>query len=175
MRAALVTMVLAIVFGVAVTGHAADDQPQSTTGDQQKPATGDQQKPTAGDQQKPTAGDQQNAAVGEEQAPPVADGTHEEPPCLADARRLCYLVPPTGSFVQGCLEMHGEDLSPGCRKNVGRYTQDTETVRAACDGDLARLCSDVGLHPSDHAGCLIAHRDALSPRCRETIEKVSRQ
>ncbi len=166
MRAAIVTMVLAIVVGLAITAQAADDHPQPAPGDQAHPAIDDQQKPAAGDQQNPAADDRQA---------PAADLAHEEPPCLADARRLCYLVPPTGSFVQGCLEMHGEALSPTCRKHVGSYTQDTETMRAACDVDLRRLCGDVGLHPSDHASCLLAHRDALSARCRATIERVSRQ
>lgn len=170
MRAAIVTMVLAIVVGLAATGRAADDRQEPAGGEQQKPASGEQQKGSADDQQKPAVGEQQEPAPGD-----VGDRVREQPPCLADARRLCYLVPPTGSFVQGCLEMHGDDLSPACRKHVGRYTQDTETLRAACDGDLDRLCSGVGLHPSDHASCLLAHRDALTARCRDTLTKLSRE
>ena len=108
-----------------------------------------------------------------------------KPPCTDDVQRLCNLVPPTGSFIQGCLEMHRSALSPECRAHVGEYTRNTVTLRAECRPDIARLCGPVVDRtgrpvppesiPGAQLSCLLGHRDALSEPCRRTLDDVTHQ
>jgi hypothetical protein len=107
-------------------------------------------------------------------APTPTRGADDEPPCLADVKRLCNNVPPTGAFVQGCLEAHGDALSAGCRKRVGTYTRDAEALASSCEADVHRLCADASLRAGDRATCLTQHREALSSACRDTLDKQSR-
>jgi hypothetical protein len=97
------------------------------------------------------------------------------PPCLADVQRWCNLVPPTGSFVQGCLEMHGDDLSARCRRHVGNLTRDTGTLTSACQRDINTVCENDPMSGDGHVGCLVTHRDKLSTGCREAIDQQSRE
>jgi hypothetical protein len=100
---------------------------------------------------------------------PVAPAAEGDPPCLTDVKRLCGLVPPTGSFVQGCLERHRSELSKECRAVVSDLTRQTTKVASACRWDLTRFCSNVANAAGEHASCLLAHRDELSPKCREAL------
>ena len=93
-----------------------------------------------------------------------------EPPCLADVQRLCSRVPPNGGFVQGCLQAHLDGLSAKCRKHVGDFARDTETLTTACQRELDGLCARIPTATGDRVSCLVAHRDTLSPKCRETLE-----
>jgi hypothetical protein len=102
-----------------------------------------------------------------------APADQDAPPCLADTKRFCGQVPPTGSFVQGCLQAHAANLSAACRKRVGQVTRDGEKLTTACRSDLARLCADTPLAAGARETCLVGHRDALSSECRETLEKQS--
>lgn len=97
-----------------------------------------------------------------------------QPPCLADVQRLCGSVPPTGDFVQTCLEGQRDQLSAKCRKHVGDFTHDTGALTSACQSDLAKLCGDSTEDAGSRESCLVAHRDKLSERCRTTFDDQTR-
>ncbi len=105
----------------------------------------------------------------------TARAVEGDPPCQADVERWCGQVPATGSFVQGCLQAHAGQLSAGCRKYVATYTRDTEKLHGACREDLAKHCAK--LERPNVAGakdaCLLRHRDALSAKCRETLDATA--
>jgi hypothetical protein len=104
-----------------------------------------------------------------------ASAAEGQPPCLADMQRLCPVVPALNGFVQECLRSNGAYLSPECRKHVGDITRDSNAVRVACYGDLARFCPNIDRARSGaRLGCLVGHRDALDPKCRETLDDQSR-
>ena len=91
-----------------------------------------------------------------------------EPRCLADVKRFCKFVP--RGLLQGCLEDHADGLSPACRKHFGDWNRDTEALGTACRSDVARFCADVPPAVDTPESCLVAHRDALSAKCRDTLE-----
>ena len=101
---------------------------------------------------------------------PAAEG---EPPCLADVKRLCSEVPPTGNFVQGCLQAQPGNLSAACRRHVGQVTRDGEALDSACRADLAKHCANTPLAAGARDTCLVEHRDALSTKCRDTLDEQS--
>jgi hypothetical protein len=105
-------------------------------------------------------------------ATPVVHAAEGEPPCLADIERLCRLVPGTGAFIQGCLELQWDDLSSECRKHVGATTDDGVRIGDACESDMDRLCSDVDPGGGQRTACLLRNRDALSTRCRDTLDAM---
>lgn len=102
-------------------------------------------------------------------------GAEDDPPCLADVQRLCNLVPPTGSYVEGCLQAHRSQLSARCRRHVGNLTRDTGTLTTACQRDIDSVCGDDPMSGDGHVGCLVKHREALSTRCRDTLDRQSRK
>ena len=102
-----------------------------------------------------------------------AAAAEDEPPCLADVKRLCNQVPPTGKFVQGCLEANRAALSARCRKHVGTLTRDTDKLNTACQRDLGRLCDDGTIRAGKQVGCLVEHRDTLSATCRDALDEQS--
>jgi hypothetical protein len=91
-----------------------------------------------------------------------------EPRCLADVKKFCKLVP--RGLLQGCLEGHSTELSPSCRKHIGDFNHDTDALGAACRSDVARHCAGLPPAADTPESCLVAHRDALSAKCRETLE-----
>lgn len=99
----------------------------------------------------------------------------DTPPCLADVQRLCGLVPPTGSFEQGCLEQHREQLSADCRKRVDRYTSDQETLTSACGSDARRYCENIQTTAGGQQACLVQHRESLSEKCRQELDEQSKR
>jgi hypothetical protein len=105
----------------------------------------------------------------------VAAAAEGEPPCLADVKRLCANVPPTGNFVQGCLEAHSENLSTACRKRVGQVTRDGEALGTACRSDLDRFCANLPIAAGAKDTCLVKHRDALSTKCRDALDEQADQ
>ena len=103
----------------------------------------------------------------------IVPAAEREPPCLADVKRLCADVPPTGTFVQGCLQAQPANLSPACRKHVDQLTRDGEALETACRPDLTKLCANAPLVAGARESCLVAHRDALSSKCRDTLDEQS--
>jgi hypothetical protein len=99
----------------------------------------------------------------------------DAPPCLADIGRLCNLVPPTGAFVQKCLEANRAALSAKCRKRVGTLTRDSGTLTAACRRDIDSACKDDPMSGDGHVGCLVKQRDKLSAACRDALDEQSRE
>jgi hypothetical protein len=106
-------------------------------------------------------------------ATPVAYAAEGDPPCLADTERLCRFVPGTGGFIQGCLEQHWDELSPGCRKHVDSTTRDGVKIGDACEDDVDRFCDDVDPGGGQRVACLLKNRDSLSSRCRKTLDDVA--
>lgn len=97
----------------------------------------------------------------------------DEPPCLKEARRVCGMIPGTGSFVEDCLESHGSEVSAECRKNLGSYTESADQIFAACSSDLSRYCENDGGHAAGQdMTCLLARREKLTERCRTRIDEV---
>ena len=99
----------------------------------------------------------------------------DTPPCLADVRRLCGLVPPTGNFEQGCLQQHQSELSADCLKHVDTYTTEKETLGSACGSDTRRYCENIPTTAGGQQSCLVEHRESLSEKCRQELQKQSKR
>ena len=103
----------------------------------------------------------------------VVRAAEGNPPCLADAQRLCPMIPDIGGFVQGCLENHWEGLSAECRKHVGTTASGDQKVRDACGSDTDRFCDDASPAAGEQIACLVKHRETLSSRCRDALDDES--
>lgn len=100
----------------------------------------------------------------------VAGVAWADPPCMADAKKLCSNVPIGGGRIQACLMQHEKELSDGCRKRVHDLEQEIGTLAAMCRGDIARFCSDVAPGGGRVLTCLKSHGDDLSPLCADGMK-----
>jgi len=101
-----------------------------------------------------------------------AYGADDDPPCLKDTQRWCAQIPGAGGWIQGCLEQHMDELSSECRKHVGKTTDTSDKIKAACDDDIERYCDDGyrGYGGGQRVGCLVKNRDSVSARCRKALD-----
>jgi hypothetical protein len=90
---------------------------------------------------------------------------------MEDAQTFCSHVPHGSGGLFDCLEEKYLALAPGCQLLVQNMIQRIERVKAACKGDIEKLCTDksVPLIP-----CLGANVKALSEGCRATFTEGAR-
>jgi hypothetical protein len=65
--------------------------------------------------------------------------------------------------------------APEAADPAAQQTPSTPTpppTRQACRADFHKFCADVRPGSGRVAQCLLAHRDGLSPACRDTLIKV---
>jgi len=99
-------------------------------------------------------------------------GAADEPPCLADAKRLCTIIP--GELIQPCLEGHADELSTACRQRIDRLLQDQYKLAGSCRYDVGSLCSDVDPQGGNVVDCLVKNKDRLTSNCKKALVEVSR-
>jgi Golgi apparatus protein 1 len=93
-------------------------------------------------------------------------------PCRADVERFCAGVQPGQGRIVECLQQHESDLSAACKEKRDSFRERTEEIRAACEGDAKKLCSDVRPGGGRIARCLQQHANELSDACRNEGEKM---
>ena len=99
-------------------------------------------------------------------------GAADEPPCLADAKRLCTIIP--GELIQPCLESHADDLSTACRERIDRLLEDQHKLVDSCRYDAGALCSDVDPMGGKVVDCLVKNKDRLTAKCKQALADVSK-
>jgi len=89
--------------------------------------------------------------------------------CRADVQRLCGDVQPGSGGRRACLRQHQSELSQQCQERIGQMRQRVAQMRAACSGDVQRLCSGVQRGHGAVAQCMRQHESELSSQCREAM------
>lgn len=96
-------------------------------------------------------------------------------PCDPDLKRLCPDVAPGGGNLLRCLREHQDEVAPACRAEMerrkGRRSARGAELRAACGGEVARVCGDVDPDDGGLARCLRERADQISPGCRQAAAK----
>ncbi len=90
-------------------------------------------------------------------------------PCVADAEKLCKGVQPGDGRVARCMKEHENELSPGCKENIGKLKEKIRDVAEACKDDAAKLCKDTKPGQGRILRCLKQHEGELSPACKEQM------
>lgn len=85
---------------------------------------------------------------------------------------LCALVAPCMFGIRGAALAQQAPSSPPPSPSQSPQSPSHSTLRQACGADFQKFCADV--HPgSGHvAQCLLAHKNDLSPACRDVLVKV---
>lgn len=90
--------------------------------------------------------------------------------CKADKTKFCpYAVKDKGHVVE-CLDTHKADLSPECKKWVGRHHEVVKAREAACAEDKKKFCKDVRAGYEHFNKCLEGHMADLSGDCKATFK-----
>jgi Cysteine rich repeat len=100
---------------------------------------------------------------------PAAAADH---PCKADVEKFCAGVQPGQGRVLQCLEQHEADLSAACKQKRDSFREEMEEIRAACEGDVRKFCSEVRPGGGRVAQCLRQHSNELSDACKNEGEKL---
>ena len=90
-------------------------------------------------------------------------------PCAEDAAKYCKDVQPGGGRMARCMKDHENDLSAACKEHIAQMKQGKKEIHEACQDDAMKLCKDVKPGKGMIARCLNAHREELSPGCREKL------
>jgi hypothetical protein len=96
--------------------------------------------------------------------------------CKADMDKLCPNVE-RGDARRSCIETNKDKFSDSCEaaRNAARDAgQDRrEAFRAACAGDVAKLCADVEKGKGRVIDCMRGHADKLTPSCKTELTNLS--
>ena len=107
-------------------------------------------------------------------APAAAEAAFENVrnACRDDIKTLCTGVE-KGEARRACLETNKDKLSPGCtaaRTAAADARQDRrEAFRAACGGDVAKLCATVEKGHGKMVECIRGNEAQLSPACKSEV------
>ena len=97
------------------------------------------------------------------------------PNCRAEVKKLCGGVEPGSGRIRQCIQDNEGKLSPACRQKiqekVSRMKEGFHELRAACEGDVKRLCPNVEPGGGRIAGCLKEHRKEVSEGCARAMEQ----
>ena len=89
--------------------------------------------------------------------------------CHADAERLCGDVPPGHGRVAICIQDHEAELAPACRTYLQKTRARFNEVKAACQEDARKFCTNVPPGRGRVAVCLMDHSADLSEACRTQL------
>ncbi|HUM12995.1 MAG TPA: hypothetical protein VLT82_18750 [Myxococcaceae bacterium] len=89
--------------------------------------------------------------------------------CHADAEKLCSDVPPGAGRVAVCIQSHEAELSPTCRNHLQAMRGRFKEVKAACQEDARRLCTNVPPGRGRVAVCLHEREQDLGEACRAAL------
>lgn len=104
-------------------------------------------------------------------ASPRLEAPPPEPPCAADAKKLCPDTPAGGGRLQACLRAHESELSTECRNQLVGVRREAGVFMSICRADVTRFCKDVPPGGGRLIACLQAKETSLSPECREALHK----
>ena len=91
--------------------------------------------------------------------------------CLADAEKFCSDVPPGQGRVAVCVQQHEAELSPTCRTHLQHVRARLMEVKAACQDDARKFCTNVPPGRGRVAVCLHEHATELSDGCKAQLTK----
>ena len=92
--------------------------------------------------------------------------------CRDDVKTLCASAD-KGEARRACLETHKDPLAPACtaaRTAAADARQDRrDAFRAACGGDVAKLCATVEKGHGKMVECIRGNEAQLSPACKSEV------
>lgn len=104
----------------------------------------------------------------------IATGARAEQdakPCADDAARLCKGVQQGEGRIAKCMKEHESELSPGCKKNVGKLKEKVKDFKEACKEDAGKLCKDTKPGGGRILQCLKQHEGELSAACKDSMQQ----
>ena len=93
-------------------------------------------------------------------------------PCKADVEKFCAGLQPGQGRILQCLAQHEADLSAGCKQKRDSFREQMEEIRAACEADVRKFCSDVRPGDGRIVRCLQQHANELSDPCKNEGQKM---
>jgi len=91
--------------------------------------------------------------------------------CMADAEKFCGDIPPGGGRVAVCVQQHEAELSQTCRTHLQQVRARFKEVKAACQDDAAKFCTNVAPGRGRVAVCLHEHAAELSEPCKAQLTR----
>lgn len=96
--------------------------------------------------------------------------------CKADMDKLCPNVE-RGDARRSCIETNKDKFSDACKaaRSAARDgNQDRrESFRAACAGDIAKLCANVEKGQGRTVDCMRTNAEKLTPTCKTELSNLS--
>jgi hypothetical protein len=89
--------------------------------------------------------------------------------CHADAEKFCNDVPPGHGRVAVCIQDHEAELSQACRTHLQQVRARIKEVKAACQDDARKFCTNVPPGRGRVAVCLHEHAPDLCGACRQQL------
>ena len=109
-------------------------------------------------------------------APAAAPVVDVRAACKADMDKLCPNVE-RGDARRACIDTNRDKFSDAC-KTARSATRDgnqdrREAFRAACSGDIAKLCANVEKGRGRTVDCVRSNADKLTPTCKSELTNLS--
>lgn len=92
--------------------------------------------------------------------------------CAEDYMRFCRGILPGGGRILACLNARVEDLSQPCFQALALSGLASAGAMRVCRADYERHCAHVVPGGGRGLACLWDHMQAISPTCREMLEKL---
>jgi hypothetical protein len=96
--------------------------------------------------------------------------------CTDEIEKLCKDIQPGQGRIAVCLNEHGKEVTPACRKAVNlvlRQINASLETHQACAADVEKLCAEVQPGAGRIAFCLGTHAAELSPGCNQQIAEMN--
>jgi hypothetical protein len=117
-----------------------------------------------------------SSAFAQSAAPAAAPIVDVRAVCKADMDKLCPNVE-RGDARRSCIETNKDKFSEACKtaRSAARdVNQDRrEAFRAACAGDIAKLCANVEKGQGRTVDCVRTNADKLTPVCKTGLTNLS--
>ena len=100
-----------------------------------------------------------------------ASAGQKERPCADDVAKLCKGMQEGEGRIAKCLKEHSNELSPGCKKDIGEMKEQMQDFAQACKDDANKLCKGTKPGEGRITQCLKQHEGDLSAACKEKMMK----
>jgi Golgi apparatus protein 1 len=97
-----------------------------------------------------------------------------DPPCVADAKRLCPGIPAGDGRLWECLVRNEFQLSSACQQNIREIQGRAAEFSADCAADVYRFCPRTPAGGGRVLQCLRAHagRRELASNCEDAVVRA---